>query len=85
MSKFLPTKGFQSIHPQEFDLNISAIVQMDVFWKLILNIKKELQKLQNDCPVAPKKVQNKKKKKAISASAKDYRFIHYSYSANHYG
>ena len=42
MSKFLPTKGFQSIHPQEFDLNMSAIVQMDVFWKLILNIQKEL-------------------------------------------
>ena len=38
MSKFLPTSGFKWIDPKELDLNILAIVQKDVFSKLILSI-----------------------------------------------
>ena len=40
MSKFLPTSGFRWIDPKELDLNILAIVQKDVFSKLILSILK---------------------------------------------
>ena len=40
LPKFLPTSGFKWIVPKEFDLRISllAIIQKDVFLKLILNI-----------------------------------------------
>ena len=40
VSKFLLTSGLNWIDPKEFDLNILAIVQKDVFSKLILNILK---------------------------------------------
>ena len=40
MSKFLPTSGFKWIDPKELDLYILAIVQKDVFSKLILSILK---------------------------------------------
>ena len=39
--KFLPTSGFKWIDAKEFDLNkLLAIVQEDMFSKLILNILK---------------------------------------------
>ena len=42
MFKFLPTNGFKWIDPpKEYDLNnLLAIVQKDVFLKLILNVQK---------------------------------------------
>ena len=41
ISKYLPTSGYKWIDSKEFDLkNIQAIVQTDVFLRLILNILK---------------------------------------------
>ena len=54
MSKFLPTTGFKWIDSKEFDLNIAAIFENNVFLKLILNILK-LRELHSDYPLATDK------------------------------
>ena len=55
--KFLPTSGFKWIDPKGFTwINILAVVQKDVFSKLILNI----WELHNDYPLAPDKTEIKR-------------------------
>ena len=61
MYKFLPTRGFKLIEPNECDLNKYTsnsskgyVLEVDLEWQ------RELQKLQNDYPLAPVKIEIKR-------------------------
>ena len=61
MFKFLPTSGFKWIDPKEFDLNKYSISSKGYVLEVDLECGKELCKLHNDYPLAPKKKKSKEK------------------------
>ena len=65
MPKFLPTSGFTWIDPKEFNLNkwtsnSSEGCVLEVSWRN-LEYPKELRELHNDYPLAPYKIEIKRK------------------------
>ena len=61
ISKSLPTSGFNWIDPKEFDLNkYSSSSSKECVLKTDIEYPKELQKLQNDYPLVPDKIEIKR-------------------------
>ena len=62
MSKFLPTSGFKWIDPKEFDLNkYTSNSSKGCVLEVDLEYPKELRELHNDYPLAPDKIEIKRK------------------------
>ena len=62
MSKNLPTRGFKWIDPKEFDLNkYTSNISKGCILKVDLEYPKELRELHNDYPLAPDKMEIKRK------------------------
>ena len=62
MSKFLPRSGFKWIDPKEFGLNkYTSNSSKGCVLKVDLEYPKELQELYNDYPLAPDKIEIKRK------------------------
>ena len=58
---FLPTSGFKWIDPNEFDLNkYTSNSSKGCVLEVHLEYRKELRELQNDCSLAPDKVEIKR-------------------------
>ena len=61
MSKVLPTSGFKWIDPKKFDLNKHTSNSLKgCFFYVDLEYSKGLQKLNNDYPLVPDKIEIKK-------------------------
>ena len=62
MSKFFPTSGFNWIDPKELELNKYTSNSSKGFGSEVdLKYPKELRELHNDYPLAPDKIENKRK------------------------
>ena len=67
MSKFLPTSGFKWIDPKEFELNkYSSNSLKGCVLEVDFECPKELPELCNDYPLAPDKIEIKKRNVQLS-------------------